>query len=73
MAHVDLIPIRAGMAKIPEDRDFTAIQERLSQFSSTRQAGTTTPRIHIANSPQIYCHLSAVTIPTRPGVSPSPC
>jgi len=34
MAYVDLNPIRAAMAKTPEESDYTSIQERLSKKSS---------------------------------------
>jgi len=46
MAYVDLSPIRARMAKAPEDSDFTAIQERPRQFARSRQAQESRPTGH---------------------------
>ena len=34
MAYVDLNPIRAAMAKTPEESDYTSIQERLTKKST---------------------------------------
>jgi hypothetical protein len=33
MSYVDLNPIRAGLAKTPEDSDFTSIQERIEAYA----------------------------------------
>jgi REP element-mobilizing transposase RayT len=38
MAYVDLNPVRAGIAELPEDSEFTSIQQRLKEFA-TRKAG----------------------------------
>ena len=38
MVYVDLNPIRAGITDLPEDSDFTSIQERLTEFAN-RQVG----------------------------------
>jgi REP element-mobilizing transposase RayT len=38
MSYVDLNPIRAGLAKTPEDSDFTSIQERIKTYAKHKNA-----------------------------------
>lgn len=37
MVYVDLNPVRAGIAKTPEESDFTSIQERINSFVSAKR------------------------------------
>jgi REP element-mobilizing transposase RayT len=39
MSYVDLNPIRAGLAKTPEDSDFTSIQERIAAYTKHQNRG----------------------------------
>ena len=36
MAYVDLNPIRAGVAELPEDSDYSSIQDRIGEFANRR-------------------------------------
>jgi REP element-mobilizing transposase RayT len=38
MSYVDLNPIRASMAKTPEESDFTSIQERITNYSESKKS-----------------------------------
>lgn len=40
MAYVDLNPVRAGMAELPESSDFTAIQQRIQAFAKSENKST---------------------------------
>lgn len=37
MSHVDLNPIRAGLAETPEHSDFTSVQERIEAYAQTQK------------------------------------
>jgi hypothetical protein len=37
MSYVDLNPIRAGLAKTPEQSDFTSIQERIEAYAKQQK------------------------------------
>ena len=43
MSYVDLNPVRAGMAKLPEDSDFTSIQERIQAIGPAYRTTNNTP------------------------------
>ena len=45
MSYVDLNPIRAGMAKTPEDSDFTSIQERIEAHIQRQRADKAKRRV----------------------------
>ncbi len=43
MSYVDLNPIRAGLAKTPEESDFTSIQERVAAYGQEQRARKAKP------------------------------
>ena len=44
MAYVDLNPVRAGMAALPETSDFTAIQQRIQSLNQPVTANLGHPK-----------------------------
>lgn len=67
-----MVARRSG-TEIPEDSDFTSIQERLHQFVEPHQAKTTMPPNPISKHPPICSPWSVVNTSTHPKASPPPC